>query len=55
MAMLRTSATTRSTVTLSISALISNGRNPAVAIAVRYSAHRYSSHRPTASTDSTTQ
>src|SRR5439155_24158667 len=49
-----TSAPTRNTVTLRDSSRISNGRRPAVATTVRYSAHRRSCHSPIASTSSST-
>ena len=49
-----TKATIRRTVTRFMSSAISNGRNPAVAITVRYSAQRRSRHKPTASVPSTT-
>ena len=55
MATLRMRAPTRTTVTRSSSSWISNGRKPAVATTVRYSAHRRSRHSPTASTPSITQ
>jgi len=55
MATLTNSAPTRKAVTRLASSSISKGRNPAVATAVRYSAHLRSRQSPTASTPSTTQ